>query len=164
MRDSTVSSAPNLLAIDVMRTRSSDSTEPVTSLKTFLSTRVTPSHKLNSWRTKDESSIFRPPSSDMPDMYSIKRCLAFDEDDWIGGLRLVVKYYYSKCHIKKEDAEKNRSPHEDISWAAGETIKKWYRSQHSVKTVSGVAPWTRRLLQKRFRHTNDETYFTIATK
>jgi hypothetical protein len=68
--------------INVVRTRSHDSTEPVDSpFKSHPTSRMTPpSH----WRTKDESSIFRTRTTDdseIPDMLCIKRCLAFDEGE-----------------------------------------------------------------------------------
>ena len=83
MRDSIAVTEPKLLAIDVVRSRSNESTESVDSPKSFRSnSRMTPPrHDINSWRTKDESSIFRSESSGAPDLCCIKRCLAFDDGD-----------------------------------------------------------------------------------
>jgi hypothetical protein len=82
---------PKLIGIDVVRTRSTESTESVNaSTKTPKSIRVpsqrTPEKERFSWRTKDIGSIFRSPpspssSQEIPDMFTIRRSLAFDEDD-----------------------------------------------------------------------------------
>jgi hypothetical protein len=93
MRSQTLSSTPlKFLGIDVMRTLSTESTEDVhANLKTPTKS-ISPAVKRTytdrrSWRIKDMSSIFRDPPAvsqqhqEIPDMLSIKRCLAFDEDD-----------------------------------------------------------------------------------
>lgn len=83
----------NFLTLDVVRVRSTDSQEPVIrSIKNSslnasspIPIRATPDRQQEAWRTKDQASIFRssPGSSppQMADMLSIRRCLAFDEDD-----------------------------------------------------------------------------------
>eukprot|EP00539_Tryblionella_compressa_P000287 CAMPEP_0178736274 /NCGR_PEP_ID=MMETSP0744-20121128/2348_1 /TAXON_ID=913974 /ORGANISM="Nitzschia punctata, Strain CCMP561" /LENGTH=115 /DNA_ID=CAMNT_0020388727 /DNA_START=82 /DNA_END=429 /DNA_ORIENTATION=- len=94
-------------SIDVVRVRSSDSTEPVNvssashkqqsqqqgvvvsspprnSTKSPATTLgpKTPPRELSSWRCKESSSIFRSTTPvDVPDFFSIERSLAFDEDD-----------------------------------------------------------------------------------
>jgi hypothetical protein len=84
-------SAPNhklLDIINVVRTRSHESTEPVDSpFKSQSTSLMTPASQRDPWwRTNVESSIFRSKTTDVseiPDMLCIKRCLAFDdgEDD-----------------------------------------------------------------------------------
>ena len=80
------------LSLDVVRVRSTDSTEPVVrAVKSTLEqqsspipNRPTPDRQQQPWRTKDQSSIFRSlPASEkeIPDVFSIKRCLAFDDDE-----------------------------------------------------------------------------------
>ena len=91
MRSQTIT-APKFLGIDVVRVRSTDSTEAVAPDTTKPEQKspvfkrvVTPDRLHQSWRTKDQASIFRgtsmSPSSDVPGLFEIKRCLAFDEDD-----------------------------------------------------------------------------------
>ena len=82
--------------IDITRNRSTESTEDATGaaakqLKTTtanLTPPTSPSHpQLGSWRTKEMSSIVRSPprniaaSQELEDMWTLKRCDAFDEDD-----------------------------------------------------------------------------------
>jgi hypothetical protein len=69
--------------IDVVRTISNESTEPRESPFKSRPKSLTPPRSTEAWRTKDNdaSSIFRKRSSDVPDMFTLKRCLAFDEDD-----------------------------------------------------------------------------------
>lgn len=86
-------STHSFLSLDVVRVRSTDSTEPVGSGQKETGTthqpspqakKLTPDRQQYSWRTKDQSSIFRPapPSrTETPDTLLIKRCLAFDDDD-----------------------------------------------------------------------------------
>ena len=90
MRSGTIS-PPKFLGIDVLRTRSSESTEGVNeSIKAARNPDVsqfqTPPKGDLDWRAKDMTSIFRPPPSgpatpSAVDLLSIKRCLAFDEAD-----------------------------------------------------------------------------------
>lgn len=71
--------------INVVRTLSNDSTEPVDSPFKFRPSALrTAQSQRDPWRTKDESSIFRTRTTDaseIPDMMCIKRCLAFDDDE-----------------------------------------------------------------------------------
>jgi hypothetical protein len=94
MRSQTLSSTPlKFLGIDVKRTHSTESTEDVhaNNLKTPIKS-ISPAVKRTytdhrSWRIKEMSSIFRAPPKvspehqEIPDMFSIKRCLAFDDED-----------------------------------------------------------------------------------
>ena len=89
---------PKFLGIDVLRTRSNESTEVAnSSIKMARNPPSSPKQEPGrddqswrmidqSWRMKDTSSIFRSSPSksslpEVPDMFSINRCNAFDEDD-----------------------------------------------------------------------------------
>jgi len=84
----------SFLSLDVVRVRSTDSQEPVQRVpkanananppSSPFSKKSTPSLQQESWRAQDQSSIFRSLSvhnSDIPDMFLIKRSLAFEDED-----------------------------------------------------------------------------------
>uniref|UniRef100_A0A6T6GBE5 Uncharacterized protein n=1 Tax=Craspedostauros australis TaxID=1486917 RepID=A0A6T6GBE5_9STRA len=104
------STTQQFLGIDVSRTRSTESQEDTSPFRTptkagrhhqqhqqmisssmsrpssiFATPQRPRKDSESSWRTKETmGSIFRSPSQpadDIPDMFSIKRCLAFDDDD-----------------------------------------------------------------------------------
>ena len=82
MKAKVINANPKLLdVIDVVRTRSSDSTESINNSlsKTAISAMGAVAHALD-WRNKEETSIFRSRSADIPDMFAIQRCNAFEED------------------------------------------------------------------------------------
>jgi len=82
----------SFLSLDVVRVRSSDSQEPVQRLvKTNgpselspFGEKSTPDRQQRSWHLGGQSSIFRSrsvPTSEIPDIFMIKRSLAFDDDE-----------------------------------------------------------------------------------
>ena len=82
----------SFLSLDVVRVRSTDSQEPVQRVtkananlpSSPFSKKSTPSLQDKSWRAQDQSSIFRSQSvhtSDIPDMFLIKRSLAFEDEE-----------------------------------------------------------------------------------
>jgi hypothetical protein len=91
MRSQGIIAEPKFIGIDVVRVRSNESTEAVE--RTYKppqgsppsTIRLTPDRQVQSWRSKEQNSIFRTAptatASEIPDMFSIKRCLAFDEED-----------------------------------------------------------------------------------
>lgn len=82
----------SFLSLDVVRVRSTDSQEPVQREakadghpeSSPFSKKSTPNRHQQSWRAGGQSSIFRTPSvptSEIPDMFLIKRSLAFEDDE-----------------------------------------------------------------------------------
>ena len=82
----------SFLSLDVVRVRSTDSQEPVQRVNKANDEQTsspfpktsTPSLQQKSWRAGDQSSIFRSQSvqtSDIPDMFLIKRSLAFEDEE-----------------------------------------------------------------------------------
>jgi hypothetical protein len=126
---------PQYLGIDVFRTRSSESTESVGHNRTKSGGSVTTPSKQQhmpsspqrstrekSWRTKDMDSIFRcssSPPSEIPDMFSIKRTMAFDEDDWPGSWWIYVP---GRCHAP---SYLNCQVTEGSRWHPSSTILLW---------------------------------------
>ncbi|CAJ1890552.1 unnamed protein product [Cylindrotheca closterium] len=87
MKAKVISANSKLLdIIDVVRTRSTDSTENVNAFvksSPLLSSAMgTVTHALD-WRNKEETTIFRsrPGASDIPDIFTIQRCDAFEDSD-----------------------------------------------------------------------------------
>ena len=87
MKAKVITANPKLLdVIDVVRTRSSDSTESIHNLSKaaspILSSAMGAVANALDWRNKEEESIFRsrPGASEIPDMFTIQRCNAFDDD------------------------------------------------------------------------------------
>ena len=83
---------PDLLQIDFSRVRSTESTEDARAVgkdqQQPPAPAVSPQSTQggNPWRTKELSSVYREPrklssSQDQEDMWTLKRCDAFDEDD-----------------------------------------------------------------------------------
>eukprot|EP00526_Cylindrotheca_closterium_P029677 CAMPEP_0113638572 /NCGR_PEP_ID=MMETSP0017_2-20120614/20211_1 /TAXON_ID=2856 /ORGANISM="Cylindrotheca closterium" /LENGTH=91 /DNA_ID=CAMNT_0000549695 /DNA_START=55 /DNA_END=330 /DNA_ORIENTATION=+ /assembly_acc=CAM_ASM_000147 len=87
MKAKVISANSKLLdIIDVVRTRSTDSTESVNTLSKAtprLSSAMGAVSNALDWRNKEETSIFRsrPGASEIPDMFTIQRCNAFEESD-----------------------------------------------------------------------------------
>jgi hypothetical protein len=91
MRSQGIITEPKFIGIDVVRVQSNESTEAVE--QTYKppqgsppsTTQLTPNCQVQLWRTKEQHSVFRTAptaaASEIPDMFSIKRCLAFDEED-----------------------------------------------------------------------------------